>query len=499
MGTTFRLEEQLRSGARSAVWRARQRPLGKAVVLKFFRLADDTPAAREHLALEMSLLRDLQHPNNLRLLDVGGVVEELDPTLANLPFAVFEHVPGQTLRQVITARRRLSPLQAWRVGLQALGALAEAHRAGLLHRDLTPSNLMLWQPTGLEQHVKIIDYGVGHPMPTAHGASWVIGTPHYLAPEVARGVAPSPQSDHYALAVVLYEALAGCRPFEGPDRRSVLEAHARGAPTPLADEVPVPEDLASIVHRALAPDPADRFESTRAFLEALQGLSWRKLRRYHFAEFAPMPEEETILTDIFEPRAWEAATGLAAEPVASSSVVGLRAIGRPSIWLFGDDPATRDPAVERAAAVLGERYEVVVLGSEQREERLEALVAGTLSAPWVAVFGDLHTLVQDRLLTHLRNEVETSRMLLSTHLNSKMIQTSVNFAGLDQHLSLPSEGAELVASMEKMVERARLVRHRGDQLRLALRDARSDVARLRASRAQGAVPPSAPLAREGHR
>ena len=191
-----------------------------------------------------------------------------------VPYIVMERLPGETLADRI-ARGPLEPEELRPLALEVLAALAEAHRVGLVHRDVKPGNILLTA----DGHAKIADFGIAKSVQESSLSDLtvtgqVLGTPAYLAPEQLDGVAASPRSDVYALGVVLYEALTGFKPFQGTTAMAVARAVAAGDHRPL-DEVRPDLDprLVAIVERALATDPARRFSSAADMATALSALS----------------------------------------------------------------------------------------------------------------------------------------------------------------------------------------------------------------------------------
>ena len=484
----YRLIRKIHSGGCSNVYLAHQTHLRREVVIKFFH-CDNLESAKQ-LRQELASLCRLHHPNNVQIVDTGMASEEGEAR----PFVVLEHIPGRTLRKVLQQERRLSSLRTWRIAMQALAALQEAHEHGIVHRDVKPENLMLWEPAGLEEHLKIIDFGLAtadHTSVSTRNTGAALGTPHYMAPEVAEGGRATPRSDLYSLAVVLFECLAGQRPFDGPEALAVLFQQVHKDPPRLRDLAPVPERFEAAIHKALQKDPQYRFESAAELLEELRKLSYSELRRYHMARFEPSVWEERIDTDTFEPGAFEAVAGIVGERsdmtsgmwsvagVQKATGTALRSARTPSVWVLTEDPALNQPCMRLAMAQLAGRYDLRLLDAAERQAVVRDFMKGTEEAPWVLLFGDLHVILQDELLSTLRGTAETSRLLVSTHLNPDLLQSTVNFAGLDHHVSLPVEVEDVVQAVDRMVDRARAIRHHYDQLRLALRDAHSDLERFK--------------------
>jgi serine/threonine-protein kinase len=187
-------------------------------------------------------------------------------------------VPGEDLAAVLRANGPLPEARAAEIGQQVLGALAEAHETGIVHRDMKPGNVMVTRTRTGEDFVKVLDFGIaklrdeGGASTTSAGA--IVGTPNYLAPEQARGDAPDARSDLYALGCVLYELAAGRPPFVAPNPMAVVSAHLTQEPPPLLSLAPgVSRRYAEIVHRALRKKPADRFASADDMRDALLAVT----------------------------------------------------------------------------------------------------------------------------------------------------------------------------------------------------------------------------------
>jgi len=254
-------------GSASHVFRSVHPALDIPVAVKVVnREAHPDPAVpREHLRTEARLLARLNHPYVVRAWDFHD-----DP---DLPYLITEYVPGPTLAAILRRQQRLTPRQALRVVAQMAEALAAVWRAGVVHRDVKPANLILC-PDGT---VKLLDLGLAAPlgeaMPPAavltSPASWA-GTPAYLAPEQAQpGAAVDHRADIYSLGVTFYEAVTGRLPFAGTSSEVVLGHRAEDAVPPhhFASDVPAP--LSTLIMRMMAKEPARRFENAEELREAL--------------------------------------------------------------------------------------------------------------------------------------------------------------------------------------------------------------------------------------
>jgi len=240
----YRVERPLGHGAMSTVDLAFDVELDREVALK--RLAENLARdddLRARFQREARLAARLAHPNVVRIYDVGEDDE-------GRPFIAMEYVAGETLAELLSRRGPLPPSEVADLGVQACRALAAAHKAGLVHRDVKPQNLLL-RSDGV---LKLGDFGVAFGLEgtrlTLVGT--ILGTAAYFAPEQARGEEVTAAADIYGIGAVLYELLTG-RPPRNP---TTLAELSDAAPIPVPQGAP--PELARIVMRCLAADPADR-------------------------------------------------------------------------------------------------------------------------------------------------------------------------------------------------------------------------------------------------
>ena len=221
----YLIEEQIGAGGMGRVFRAIDSRLGRKVAIKF--LAEQF---NERFHREARAISALNHPNICTLFDVGP------------NFLVMELLEGDTLAGVLKKKGKLGPEVALAHGAQIGAALAEAHGKGIVHRDLKPANIMV---TG--NGIKVMDFGLAKSAAdeTITASRMVMGTPAYMAPEQREGGECDARTDIYALGLVLYEMLAGKRPSQPPA------------------DLALPTQLAHLVARCLAPEPADRWQSAR--------------------------------------------------------------------------------------------------------------------------------------------------------------------------------------------------------------------------------------------
>ncbi len=263
----YRFESRIATGGMGEVWRATDTVLGREVAVKVLKheYADD-PEFRSRFSSEARHAASLHHPGVASVFDAGELPDD-DGSGHPRPYLVMELVPGQPLSALLRGGEAMPADTASDLIAQAADAVAAAHAMGIVHRDIKPGNLLV-TPQG---QVKITDFGIARAADVAGitQTGQVLGTPAYLAPEQAEGREATAASDVYALGVVLYECLAGQRPFVRDSAVSTALAHLRDDPPPLP--AGVPDQLRRVVATALAKDPAERFASMAAMADALRG------------------------------------------------------------------------------------------------------------------------------------------------------------------------------------------------------------------------------------
>ncbi len=266
----YRLVEQLGAGGMSVVWRGYDEILGRQVAVKV--LVASLSADREfrrRLRIEAQAAARLVHPNITNVYDYGESV--LDDGV-RLPYVVMELVEGEPLSSVLSRAGQLPWHAAVATCAEVAAALAAAHARGIVHRDITPGNVML-TATG----AKVLDFGisavVGESDIGPDGS--LLGTPAYLSPERLDGGQVSPATDVYALGLLLYQSLSGTLPWRAVTTTQMLRAHARTAPAPLPYIDGLPDGVADLCLRALAKQPTERpssAEMARVLAEAVGRL-----------------------------------------------------------------------------------------------------------------------------------------------------------------------------------------------------------------------------------
>ncbi|MEV0215222.1 protein kinase [Micromonospora sp. NPDC050695] len=248
----YRLVDQVGAGGMSVIWRARDEVLDRVVALKVLApsLAADA-RFRDMVREEARAAAQLVHPHVTSVHDYG---ETVDPDGSITSFVVMELLSGEELELRLT-EGPLPWTEAVQVGAQIADALAAAHRLGIVHRDITPANVMM-----TAMGVKVLDFGIatriGAPDEDEDGGTF--GTPAYVAPERLDGAPAQPASDVYSLGVLLHEALTGRVPYPADTWEQLSAALAGGPPPTLADLPELPPAVARICLRSLSRDPADR-------------------------------------------------------------------------------------------------------------------------------------------------------------------------------------------------------------------------------------------------
>lgn len=269
LGGRFQLLQLIGRGGMGEVYRAAHLGTGGPVAIKVMdpsiRSAEDLARFRN----EAEVMARLHHPNTVRIYDFG---EEPD-----LSYLAMEFVEGRDLYRVIRPRGQGDRL-VLRVLHQVAACLAEAHAAGVVHRDVKPGNIMLVDFQGHSDFVKVIDFGIAGRLGPDAGPQPLIGTMSYLSPEqLVKGGEADARSDLYSLGIVAYELLTGRLPFEGIEHATppnrILDAHLAGRPTPILDVKSVVEPrLAELVMRLIRRDPAGRPASASDIVEPIDDL-----------------------------------------------------------------------------------------------------------------------------------------------------------------------------------------------------------------------------------
>ncbi|MGY1746289.1 serine/threonine-protein kinase [Blastococcus sp. SYSU D00695] len=266
LGERYELRELLATGGMGRVWRACDLRLGRTVAVKLLRSEyTDDEVSLARFRAEAQLSAQLVHPNIAALHDYGEVTAGADPGAEVSAYLVMELVEGESLATRLAREPRPPVALVLDVLDQTAAALAAAHAAGVVHRDVKPGNVLL----GDDGVVRITDFGIAWTSTSAPltRTGQVVGTASYLSPEQAEGRQAGPASDVYALGMVAYECLAGERAFDGESPVQIALRQIREEPAPLPADVP--ENVRRLVDRMLVKDPAGRLADGAAVRAAV--------------------------------------------------------------------------------------------------------------------------------------------------------------------------------------------------------------------------------------
>jgi serine/threonine protein kinase/tetratricopeptide (TPR) repeat protein len=266
LGPHYRLERELGRGGMGVVFLATDTTLDRHVAIKVVHpeLASHDSITRRFLAEARTIAR-LRHPNIVAVHAAGSA--------DGLLYYVMDEVAGESLRQRLIREGPLPPREAARIVADLADALDTAGRAGVVHRDVKPENVLIEETTG---RALLADFGIARAVAaeasgSSTGQGVALGTPAYMSPEQAAGEEIDTRSDVYALGIVAYEIIAGHPPFQGPNR-VVVSKHIAERPAPLERVRPgTPVELASAIMRALEKQPAERWQTGEEFRQAILG------------------------------------------------------------------------------------------------------------------------------------------------------------------------------------------------------------------------------------
>lgn len=290
LANRYRLVERLGAGGMSVVWRGFDEVLGRQVAVKVLPPSTSSDSSfRRRLRAEAQAAARLSHPNITNVYDYGeAVTVDGEP----VPYVVMELVDGESLAAVLARSRRLPWPAAVRIAAEVSAALAAAHARGIVHRDVTPANVML-TPTG----AKVVDFGIsaliGENDIDPDGS--LLGTPAYLAPERLEGGQVSPATDVYAVGLLIYRTLIGQLPWDVGTTTALLRAHQYTEPDPLPPVEGLPLAVSDLVERCLGKRP-DARPSSAELAEVLAGASaGAPVSRSYVPEWAADSGEDTTI------------------------------------------------------------------------------------------------------------------------------------------------------------------------------------------------------------
>ncbi len=298
----YRIVSIINRGGFGRVYHARQTELGRDVAIKVLKPVQrqDMDADQEARRLEVvtkrfereaQLVSGLRDSHTVMMYDYGSTPE-------GLIYMVLEYVDGQPLSDVVEQTGPMDPLRVVKITRQVLSSLDEAHALNVLHRDIKPQNIMLFDHAGRTDQVKVLDFGLAKSVeggefnsenPDLTGEEVILGTPRYMSPEQIRGESLGPPTDFYSLGLVMFEMLTGYKAVEGESTMQTLARHLNDIPIVLPDDVQVPGALRQLVDKLLNKDASQRPARASDVLSYLENWHYAKLER-------AMPRDERYTT-----------------------------------------------------------------------------------------------------------------------------------------------------------------------------------------------------------
>jgi serine/threonine-protein kinase len=254
LNNRYELLEPLGKGGMAIVYRARDTMLERSVAVKILRENySRDPTFLERFRQEARAAANLSHPNIVTVHDFGLDKGQI--------FIVMEYVPGKDLKTLINQRSRFTPGEAIPLLIQACAGIGYAHRAGLVHCDVKPQNMLVTP----DARLKVTDFGIARALSTIHPeeqSDVVWGSPQYFSPEQAAGAAPSPASDVYSLGVIMYEMMTGSLPFHADTAGQLAHLHIEAEPVPISEMLPdISPVLEEIQMKVLSKEPSQRYRT----------------------------------------------------------------------------------------------------------------------------------------------------------------------------------------------------------------------------------------------
>lgn len=269
LSTQYQLIEELGAGGSGRVFKARHRALNQIVAIKILRTDENDPIVKRRFEQEAKIISTLDHPGIVKVKDFGSAE-------STEVYMVLDFVEGESLSQMLQRQGKLAPLEAYEVAIQICDAMYHAHERGVVHRDLKTSNIMI------ERHdqaikITILDFGIAKMSDrtdlTKSGLTKskdVVGTPLYISPEQASEKPSDARSDIYSLGIILFELLTGSPPFQSSSAVELINQHLH-APMPAINcgDNTVTPGVQTVIEKAAAKKPEERFQTMREFSEAL--------------------------------------------------------------------------------------------------------------------------------------------------------------------------------------------------------------------------------------
>jgi eukaryotic-like serine/threonine-protein kinase len=254
LSNRYLLQEEIGKGGMAIVFRARDTMLERSVAIKILRESySRDPAFLERFRQEAKAAANLSHPNIVTVHDFGLDHGQI--------FIVMELVPGSDLKTLIHRRGRFTPEEALPLLIQACAGIGYAHRAGLIHCDVKPQNLLVTT----DNRLKVADFGIARALSTIHPeeqSDVIWGSPQYFSPEQASGAAPSPASDVYSLGIIMYEMLTGSLPYQAETAGELAHMHLEAEPISISEKFAnISPVIERIQMKVLSKEPSQRYRT----------------------------------------------------------------------------------------------------------------------------------------------------------------------------------------------------------------------------------------------
>ncbi len=290
----YTITKKLGEGGMGSVYLAEQQSIDQQIAIKVLhgRSAKNDELVKR-FNREAKAICMLSHPNIIRVFIFGRTDD-------GLIYLAMEFVKGQSLRQAIQ-RGPMSEMRAIVILKQTLSALVESHHLGIIHRDMKPDNILLTTYRGQEDFVKVLDFGIakvkdpdGTPEQKLTQAGVVYGTPEYLSPEQAQALELFPTTDIYSVGCILYEMMTGRVPFKAQTAVQILMMHVHQPPE-RPSAMGVSPEMERIILKAMAKNPAERYQSAAEFLDALAAREQQLIAAGHKANALRLPGQDATV------------------------------------------------------------------------------------------------------------------------------------------------------------------------------------------------------------
>jgi eukaryotic-like serine/threonine-protein kinase len=388
----YRIGRLLGQGGMGAVYEGHHELIDRRIAIKTLLPSLEQEASIVRFEREARAAGRIGNDHILEIYDIGSLPD-------GGRYMVMEYLDGRALSDRIRASGRLEVPEVGHIGLQLLNGLGAAHDAGVLHRDLKPDNIFLVnQKAGMRDFVKIIDFGIskfnlGKDEMRMTATGMVVGTPYYIAPEVAKGLGDADhRADIYAVGVILYEALSGRVPFDAENFNNLLFKIVLEEPPHLTTLVPeLDPELAALVHKAMARDKTHRFQSCAEFAEALRG--WAELKGVSWGPSGITPAPRPSLYSFSDGQSTASLASASHTPAPlGSATIQAPAVGAATPGAFGASqpleslPKRQPPlglmlGAGGAAVALIAILVMVFSGEDAKDSAPTAASAGELAGP----------------------------------------------------------------------------------------------------------------------